>query len=354
MSTMRTVIRAAWALLLAAGLISCGAEQAEEQAASQPALAIKGAGATFPEPLYREWLERYKEGHPEVAFAYEGVGSGEGIKRFIGGEVDFGASDAAMKDEEIARVAGAVKMIPVTAGMIVLAYNLPGMEGELRLPRDVYADIFQARIDRWDDPRIKAANPRLDLPAKLIQPIVRRDSSGTTFAFTNHLSAISPAWRGEGPGTGKLIDWPGAAMTAIGNEGVAHKVQISHGSIGYMEYGFARRLELPVATLQNQAGNYVAPDAESGRAALAAAAADLPADLRLFIPDPAGPDSYPIVSLSWILLHDSYGDAAKAAALKAALNRGLTEGQSIAEEMGYIPLPEEIVTKASEALAGIR
>jgi phosphate transport system substrate-binding protein len=238
--------------------------------------------------------------------------------------------------------------------MIVLAYNLPGVEGELRLPRDVYAGIFQAKIDRWDDDRIKAANPGLDLPAKLIQPVVRRDSSGTTFAFTNHLSAISPIWAEEGPGTGKLIDWPGAAMTALGNEGVAQKVKISHGSIGYMEYGFARRLGLPVATLQNKTGAYIKPSAESGRAALAAAAADLPDDLRLFIPDAEGPGSYPIVSLSWILLRAAYGDPAKANALTEAITQGLTEGQEIAEEMGYIPLPEEIVSKATAAVATVQ
>jgi phosphate transport system substrate-binding protein len=168
------------------------------------------------------------------------------------------------------------------------------------------------------------------------------------------LSAISPIWAEEGPGTGKLIDWPGAAMTALGNEGVAQKVKISHGSIGYMEYGFARRLGLPVATLQNKTGEYIKPSAESGRAALAAAAADLPDDLRLFIPDAEGPGSYPIVSLSWILLRAAYGDPAKANALTEAITQGLTEGQEIAEEMGYIPLPEEIVSKATAAVATVQ
>jgi phosphate transport system substrate-binding protein len=239
--------------------------------------------------------------------------------------------------------------------MVVLAYNLPGVEGELRLPRDVYVNIFLDRISRWDDPRIVAANPDLDLPAKLIQPIARGDSSGTTYAFTNHLTTISQTWREEGPGTGKLIDWPGAAMTGIGNEGVAQKIKISHGSIGYVEYGFARRLGLPMALLQNRAGYFVKQDANSGRAATAAAATKaLPDDLRLFLPDPDDPGSYPIVSLSWVLLYGSYPESSKAAALKEAMTWGLREGQPIAEEMGYISLSEEITSKADQVLAGVR
>jgi phosphate transport system substrate-binding protein len=200
-----------------------------------------------------------------------------------------------------------------------------------------------------------AANPDLNLPPRPIQPVVRRDSSGTTFVFTSHLSAISPAWRNQGPGAGKLIDWPGAAMTGIGNEGVAQKVKISYGSIGYMEYGFARNLGLPIATLQNKSGAFVMPDAASGRAALAAAAAKgLPENLRLFLLDPEGANSYPIVSLSWILHYGQYAQPEKATALKEAMNWGLTDGQSFAEGMGYIPLPEAIVSKALQAVASVR
>lgn len=355
MKRLATIIKSGTAAILAGAiLIACGEGSKDEQPESGATLEIKGAGATFPEPLYQQWIKQYRADHPDLAFTYEGVGSGEGIRRFVAEAVDFGASDAAMKDEEIAKVQRGVKLIPATAGMVVLAYNLPGVEGELKLPRDVYVDIFLARIDRWDDERIAAANPHLNLPAKLIQPVVRRDGSGTTYAFTNHLSSASQAWREEGPGTGKLIDWPGAAMTGIGNEGVAQKVKISHGSIGYMEYGFAKRLGLPMATLQNKAGNFVKPGAESGRLALAAAAEkELPEDLRLFLPDPEGSDSYPIVSLSWLLLYGRYDDSAKAIALEEAVTWGLTEGQQTAEEMGYIPLPEDIVSEAIAAVTTI-
>jgi phosphate transport system substrate-binding protein len=236
---------------------------------------------------------------------------------------------------------------------VVIAYQIPGFTGELHLPRDVYADIFLGRITRWDDPRIVVANPDGRFPSKRIQVIARRDSSGTTFAFTNHLSAISPAWR-DGPGKGKLIDWPGGAMTALGNEGIAQRLRITQYAIGYLEYGFARRLGLPMAVLENRVGAFVAPGATGGRAALDAATQNIPEDLRLFLPDPAGADAYPIVSLTWLLLHASYPVPAKAGALRQALEWELGQGQSIAEEMGYIPLPETLIGRARRALDEVR
>ncbi len=349
------VTRAATALFVSILLTACGGESTDTTTESPTGLQITGAGATFPEPLYQEWIRRYNTEQSAAQFSYEGVGSGEGVKRFVAETVDFGASDSAMTDEQIAQVARGAKLIPATAGMVVLAYNLPGVDGELRLPRDVYVDIFQGKIWKWDDPRIVAANPDLDLPSKLIQTVVRRDSSGTTFVFTNHLSTISPAWRNEGPGTGTLLDWPGGAMTGTGNEGVAHKIKISHGSIGYIEYYFASRLGLPIATLQNKAGNFVRPDAESGRRTLEVAAEDrMPENLRLFVPDPDAPDAYPIVSLSWLLLYGAYPEPEKAAALKAAVTWALNAGQPIAEELGYIPLPANIVSAATRALATVQ
>lgn len=354
------MIRCSWGMRSAAVLTvsmllaGCGDEMAESEADAPERLQLSGAGATFPEPLYQDWFRRYNAQQSETEVVYEGVGSGEGIRRFIEEVIDFGASDSAMSDEQIAAVDRGVKLIPATAGMVVLAYNLPGVEGELRLPRDVYVDIFLGKIWRWDDPRIVAANPDLDLPSRLIQTVVRRDSSGTTFAFTNHLSMISETWRDEGPGTGSILDWPGGAMTANGNEGVAHRIRISHGSIGYIEYYFASRLGLPIAALENRAGHFVLPDAESGQRTLEIAAeAGLPPDLRLFVPDPEGADAYPITSLSWLLLYGSYPEPERGAALQALISWGLNEGQEIAGTMGYIPLPDNILAAATEALATI-
>jgi phosphate transport system substrate-binding protein len=343
-------------LILSAALTACGKEAGQSRQSPQApvtGLLIQGAGATFPQPLYAKWIKEYGKTHPAVHFSYKGVGSGAGIQRFIAESVDFGASDAAMRDAEMAQVKRGVKLIPATAGMVVLAYHLPGVSGELRLPRDAYLGIFAGRITRWDDPRIRAANPGLALPHTDIAVVVRREASGTTYAFTNHLSALSPQWRDRGPGIGKLVDWPATTMTAPGNEGVAQRVKISTNSIGYMEYGFAKRIGLPMAVLQNKAGQFIKPTPASGQAALAAAAANIPANLRLFIPDPPGADSYPIVTLTWLLLYDSYPNPAKADALKQAIRWGLTEGQADAEALGYIPLPAVVVAKAKAALDSI-
>jgi len=317
------------------------------------AVHLQGAGATFPAPLYEKWIAVYQHDHPDVSIGYDAVGSGEGIKRFVAGAVDFGASDSAMQDSEIAQVKQGVRLVPATAGMVVLAYNLPELKGELKLKRDVYVDIFAGRIRNWDDPRIKAANPNLALPRKTIAVVVRQDSSGTTYAFTNHLSAISTEWRDRGPGVGKVIGWPGGAMIARGNEGVASRIKISDGAIGYLEYGFARRLGLPMASLENKTGQFVQPDAQSGQQALLIGSAAAPDHLRLFIPDPEGETAYPIVTYSWLLLYDQYPDEAKLVAVKDFVSWALGEGQRYSAELGYIPLPQPVATQALKRMEGL-
>lgn len=347
-------------LLLTAVLAGCGEEQApvKEQARVEPAAVgqiwVRGAGATFPEPLYKKWIGAYRKDHPEIWVTYSGVGSGAGIDRFVTGSVDFGASDAAMNDEQMASVDRGVYLVPATAGMVVLAYNLPGIDGELFLPRDVFADIFSGAIDKWNDPRLLAANPELTLPNLSIALVARRDSSGTTFAFTNHLAEISEAFRTEGPGVGKLVNWGGGAMLAQGNEGVAQRVKISEGAIGYMGYEFAKRLDLPMATLENKSGKFVRPDPATGQTALADTVDEMPEDLRLFIADPKGADSYPIVTYSWLLLYGDYGDEKKGSAVKDFVVWGLTQGQSFSDDLGFIPLPREVVSLGTEAVERIR
>lgn len=356
MSLIRKFVAAGAAVLCALSVSACG-NSAPDGAVSDDGVAgtltLRGAGSTFIAPLVERWIADYRSARANVRVTYDAVGSGEGIERFIAGGVDFGASDAAMNDREIARVqppAGhGVRMIPVVAGEVVLAYNVPGAGDGLRLPRGVYADIFLGRIARWDDPRIVAANPDVHLPGKPIQVVARRDSSGTTFAFTNHLSAVSTDWR-QGPGAAKLIDWPGAAMIALGNEGVAQRLKITQYSIGYLEYGFAKRLGLQMAVLENRAGAYVMPGADGGAAALDAAVAEVPADLRLFLPDPAGADAYPMVSLVWLLLPRTATDPVRQAALAAAVDWQLGAGQRVAEAMGYVPLPDSLVGLARRAL----
>jgi phosphate transport system substrate-binding protein len=315
---------------------------------------LQGAGATLPAPLYDKWITMYQHDHPTVRISYDAIGSGEGIKRFIAGVVDFGASDAAMQDSEIAQVQSGVRLVPATAGMVVLAYNLPELKGELKLKREVYLDIFAGKIRDWDDPRIKASNPNLVLPHKTIAVVVRQDSSGTTYAFTNHLSALSAAWRDRGPGVGKVIGWPGVAMVARGNEGVATRIKISDGAIGYLEYGFAKRLGLPMAWLENKAGRFVQPDPESAQQALLNGSAAVPDSLRLFMPDPEGEAAYPIVTYSWLLLYGQYPDAAKLAALKNFVSWALGEGQRYSAELGYIPLPQPVAAQALKLVDSIQ
>lgn len=321
-------------------------------AANEP-VALRGAGATFPAPLYRKWINVYTKAHPHIAIQYQDVGSGEGTQLFLNNAVDFGASDSALSDEQIKQAKAGAALIPATAGAIVLAYNLPEMTGTLKLSRDVYTDIFLGKIREWNDPRIQALNPDLKLPKQSIALIARQESSGTTYALTNHLSAISEAWR-KGPGTGKTVDWPGITMTARGNEGVAGRIRRSWGAIGYVEYGFAKRLGLPMIRLQNKAGIFVEPNPNSGQAALAANVDQIPSNLRVFLPDPEGQDSYPIVTFTWLLLHDQYPDQRKGTALKGFVNWALADGQRYSGDEGYIPLPDGVATLARAAVERIR
>ena len=317
---------------------------------------IKGAGATFPSLLYKRWFSAYHDIHPDTFIEYAAVGSGEGIRRFIGQsateeeQVDFGASDAAMTDQQLAEVNNNALMVPATAGCVVLAYNLPDVSGELKLSRQAYAGIFLGEITSWNHPLIAKSNPGIKLPKLTIVTVVRQDSSGTTFAFTRNLDAVNEQWRAQfGPAT--LVNWPGNAMRAKGNEGVAGLIQNSAGSIGYVGYEFARRIGLNVATLENKSGDFIKPSPQSCAAGLATVM--LPDNLRAFVPDPDGSDSYPVVTLSWILLRKSYQNHDTAKALGSLLQWSLHDGQNYASELGYVPLPSAVVDKAAAAVSTI-
>jgi len=345
--TVRGFTLSVFVFLACVNLLGCGGSSASN-AVPPGTIQIRGAGATFPGPLYRKWLEEFHKRRPQVDIDYDEVGSGEGVKQFMAGTVDFGGSDAAMSDEEIASVQRGVQLVPMTAGAIVLAYNLDGLGGPLRLKRDVYVDIFLGKITHWDDPRIKATNPNLTLPNQDIVIVAREDSSGTTFAFTNHLSAISPEWRDRGPGVARQPNWPGTVMRVHGNEGVAGRIKISKGAIGYVEYGFAERLGLPTAWLENKAGQFIQPHGGSGLATLMSA--ELPENLRAFFPDPEGKDSYPIVSYTRLLLYKKYDDPQKVAALKEYVKWCLTVGQEFNESLGYLRLAPQVATRALSAV----
>jgi phosphate transport system substrate-binding protein len=312
-------------------------------------ISIQGAGATFPAPLYKRWFMEYYRLHPNVRVNYQPIGSPAGTRQFIEGLVQFAASDAAMTDDEMAEVAGGVQLLPMTAGSVVVSYHLPGQLLGLQLSRDALARIALGEITSWDDPAITATNPQLTLPPLPITFVRRAEGSGTTFAFTKHLSAINSTWR-EGPGTGTSVAWP-VGVGAKGNNGVAAVIEQTPGALGYLEYGFARRVRLPMARLQNRAGAFVAPGLRAGLAALADA--PLPDDLRGWISDPAGADAYPIVTFTWILCRKQASDRRAAHVLQQVLHYCLTEGQQVSAELGYLPLPPNVGVAALEALAQI-
>ena len=317
-----------------------------------PAASLNGAGATFPEPLYVEWIGEFQAAHPEVTINYQGIGSGGGIEQFTKLTVDFGASDAPMKDEEItaAESAGGAKVlhIPTVFGAVVLAYNLEGVE-ELRLDPDSLAGIFLGTITRWNDPQLTALNPGVTLPEEAIQVVHRSDSSGTTNIFTGYLTQVSTEWADQ-VGPGKEVEWP-VGVGGQGNDGVAAVVQQQAGSIGYVELSYAAESGLPMATLKNQAGNFITPSLESTSAA--AVGVEFPEDLRFSVSNSAGAQAYPIVGATWILAFDKMKDPAKAAALQAWLTWSLQDGTPLAQELGYAPLPEELKALALEKIGSI-
>ena len=302
---------------------------------------LTGLGASLPAPLYQNWAVGLNQLHPHIRVNYQSQGSGAGIENFIRGNVDFAASDLAMRDEEMAQVPQGVLLLPMTAGSIVLAYHLPGVPEGLKLSREVYVGILSGQIRRWNDPHIVALNPGINLPDQGITVVHRADGSGTTAVLTRHLSAISPQWQ-ENFGEGTTIQWPttGNFVGAKGNEGVTARIQQIPGAIGYVEYSYARSNQLATAALENKAGNYVMATPEAGAAALAAVT--LPANLRAFISDPEGKDAYPLVTYTWQLQYQHQPDARKAVALEMWIEYGLNAGQKVAAALGYIPLPQAV------------
>lgn len=313
-----------------------------------PEIKLQGAGASFPAPLYNRWFKEYSSAHQNILVDYQSVGSGNGVKSVLDHTVDFGASDAAMKPEDMAKVQGGVQLFPMTAGSIVLAYNLKGIDN-LKLSRKAYVGIFLGKVKRWNDPAILSANPGVTLPDLPINVVARADSSGTSYVFSRHLSAVSAEFN-KSVGANTMPNWP-VGTKSKGNEGVTASLMTTPGSIGYIEYGYAKSQNVPFASLENKAGKYVAANTASGQAALASVT--LPEDLIAWASDPDAPEAYPIVTYTWLICYKKYSDKSKQQALRDLIQYGLTNGQKEAESLGYIPLPDSVVAKATAAVQNI-
>lgn len=326
--------------------------------ASQPSAApaaetvrLVGGGASFPAPLYQRWFRDYYLAHPGVQVDYQALGSGAGVTNLLAGRFDFAGSDVRLDADALGEVEGSLIQIPMTAGAVVLAYHVPGVE-DLRLSRDALAGIFLGTVSRWNDPSIAATNDGADLPDLAITVVARAETSGTSHAFTRHLSAVSPDFA-ERVGVTADPAWPqalterGALVRAQGSGGAAAFVKSIPGAIGYLPYAYAHFSDLPIAALQNREGKLVAADAKSFAAAVAALKAEMdPAQVA----DPGGEESYPILAVSWLLIPRALQDPAKGQALGDLVRYCLTEGQKLSGTLGYIPFSEATVARLLERL----
>lgn len=315
------------------------------------AVNLRGAGATFPNPLYQKWTSEYGKAHPDIRIDYQSIGSGGGIKQIKEQTIDFGASDSPMKDEDMKGAPGEILHIPTVLGAVVITYNLQGVSQPLRFSSDVVADIFFGKVKRWDDPRIKADNPGVSLPAADITPVYRSDGSGTSAVFTDYLSKVSAEWK-EKVGTGTSPKWP-AGLGAKGNEGVTGQVKQTPNTVGYVELVYAVQNKLPVALIKNASGNFVEPSLDAVTAAAAESLPTTPEDLRVSITNAGGAAAYPISSYTYILAYKEQKDATKGKALVDFLWWGIRDGERFAKDMQYAPLPPEIVKRAEAKINSI-
>jgi phosphate transport system substrate-binding protein len=340
-------------LLCLALLAGCRASKEKSSSASatgDDVVALNGAGATFPYPLYSKWIAEYNRQHPNVRINYQSIGSGGGIRQVVAGTVDFGATDDAMKEEEAKKAPGRILHLPMTLGAVVLAYNLPGVSQQLKIDPDAVAGIFLGEIKNWNHPRLGAANPGIALPDKQISVVYRTDGSGTTGVFTDYLGKISASFKDK-VGVGKSVRWP-VGLGAKGNEGVTGQVKSTPGAIGYVEIAYAMQNKMPVLAIKNRTGNYVAASIDSVTAAATGVA--MPDTLHTSITDPEGEQAYPIAAYTYLLVYEDARDERKGEALARFLWWAVHDGQEFAARLHYAPLPAKVVAKLEDRLKGLR
>ena len=349
---MRRVIAGAVpSVLLACALAACGGEGGGggatpgemakgESGSGGGTTTLMGAGASFPNPIYQKWFTEYARANP-VRVNYQPIGSGGGIRQVTEGTVDFGASDAPMNEEELAKAPGMLH-VPTVLGSVAVTYNLPGVTQPLRLDGAALSGLFTGRIRKWNDPAVAALNPGVALPDADVIPVYRTDGSGTTYVFTDYLSTVSPEWR-QAVGTGKAVKFP-TGLGAKGNEGVTGQVRQTEGAVGYVELAYASTNNLPAAALRNPSGQFVAPSVESTAAAAANLGAQLQQhpDFRVSLVNLQGAGTYPITAWTYLLVPAHMEDCGKARALAGLVRWSLTDGGQFAQQLHYAPLPEAI------------
>jgi len=346
----RLLLGLALALLAVAGCKGQGKTGEGPTPTPSAQIALNGAGATFPYPLYSKWIAEYNRLYPNVRINYQSIGSGGGIRQIVAGTVDFGATDAPMKDDEAKQAPGKLWHVPMTIGAVVISYNLPNATQPLRLTPDLLAGIYLGGIKKWNDPRIVAENPGVQLPDQNIAVVYRTDGSGTTAVFTDYLAAVSPEWK-EKVGAGKSVKWP-VGLGAKGNEGVSGQLKTTPFTIGYIERAYASQNKLPMAEIKNRAGKFVAPSIDAVSAA--AEGVEMPDSLHASIVDPAGEKAYPISAYTYILVYADSKDPAKGEALAKFLWWAIHDGQKFATDLDYAPLPPKVVTKVEARLKELR
>jgi phosphate transport system substrate-binding protein len=339
MKITRTLLAVAGAASLVAG-------------AAAQTLQINGAGATFPAPIYTKWFSEYNKLHGNVEINYQPLGSGAGIRQVTNETVFFGASDGPMTDEQLKAAPGAILHFPTVLGAVVPVYNIPGVKADLKFTGAVLADIFLGKITKWNDPAIMKLNAGVTLPATDITVVHRSDASGTSYIWTDYLAKVSPEWKSK-VGVNTSVNWP-TGVGGKGSEGVTGVVTQSPGSISYVELVYALQNKISYGSVQNAAGEFLKGTVQTVTAAAAAAASQMPADFRVSITNAPGKGVYPISSFTWLLLYESPKNAAQSKAMVDFVKWALSDGQKYCADLGYAPLPANVVKLEMTALAKIK
>jgi len=341
---MKAIRKVAVALTVAAGVVA--------GAAAQQKMQINGAGATFPYPIYSKWFSEYNKLHPNVEINYQSIGSGGGIRQITNQTVFFGATDGPMSNEQLLAAPSKILHFPTVLGADVPVYNISNVTAELKFTGALLADIFLGKITKWNDPAITKLNPGVNLPGSDITVVHRSDGSGTTYIWVDYLSKVSPEWKTK-VGVNTSVNWP-AGVGGKGNEGVAGLVTQTPGSIGYVELIYALQNRISYGSVQNLAGEFIRASEESVTAAAGAAAGKMPPDFRVSITNAEGKGVYPISSFTWLLLFENPKDKAQAKIMLDFVKWALTDGQQFAGQLGYAPLPADVVKLEMAALAKIK